>query len=486
VDVLSIISTKTLAAYFRAPKLIGKVIVAANYYLKIGGTELFEEKTLNDLSSDDPDAKKRAESILNDRLKETRIRIGTLLKTDNVSFLTGAGASMKGGGVGLASIPASLEKELHRRAAENGKEKSSDWLLLFYRSAASLSKKPLELKDRAEKLKGDLSKVETIPLNLEEYLTYLHLWIAGLRDVAEDIELKLDGKTALKASGKEIEKLVSEINRALTISTNLPVPGKETALLDYRRLVKKVLTRPVNLRRVSVFTLNYDTMIEKAADAEGAVLVDGFVGALRRIFRPESYDLDFYFPAQTTEGRVHRFDRALHLYKLHGSINWHRCEPDWDNPYGLYATFFNEQTPEEDVQIYPSPLKYGHALGLPYSELFRRFGSTVVQPQSVLFVIGYGFGDAHVNALILQALAIPSFTLVIVDPSPKSTFVDHLKTLNDERVWLISGQQLGTFEQFVARLLPDLREEEITAKVMRTYGTLASTLKSDDGSEGSK
>ena len=35
--------------------------------------------------------------------------------------------------------------------------------------------------------------------------------------------------------------------------------------------------------------------------------------------------------------------------KLHGSINWHRCEPDWENPFGLYATFYNEDCHAEDV-----------------------------------------------------------------------------------------------------------------------------------------
>ncbi|MGE3550636.1 MAG: SIR2 family protein [Geobacter sp.] len=233
------------------------------------------------------------------------------------------------------------------------------------------------------------------------------------------------------------------------------------------------MTRPLNLRRANLFTLNYDTLIEQGADAEGAVLVDGFVGNMKRVFRPESYDLDFYFPAQTTEGRVHRFDRALHLYKLHGSITWHRTDQGWENPYGLYATFFNQQCKDDDVLIYPSPLKYGQALGLPYSELFRRFGNAVVQPQSVLFTIGYGFGDEHVNAIIRQALAIPSFTLIVVDPNPSSDFVKELQKIGDERVWIVSGWDIGTFGNFVKQLLPDLREEEIDAKVMKTFKALA-------------
>ena len=295
-----------------------------------------------------------------------------------------------------------------------------------------------------------------------------------MHEFAISAEFNLPSSARTLAMAKSgIDRLIAEINGSLTSLVNLPVSGKEDSLKDHRRLIKKILTRPLNLRRANLFTLNYDTLIEKAADAEGAVLVDGFVGTLRRIFRPESYDMDFYFPAQTTEGRVHRFDRVLHLYKLHGSISWHRCVADWENPYGIYATFYQEIS-EDDVLIFPSPLKYGQALGLPYSELFRRFGSTIAQPQSVLFTIGYGFGDEHVNSLVRQALAIPSFTLVVIDPSPTSDLVSQLKRIGDERVWLVSGWQLGTFERFVERLLPDLREEEITVKVMKTYKALTS------------
>ena len=66
-----------------------------DYYLKIGATDVFSEDLLADLSSTDDEKKKKAVSHLSERLKETRVRIGTLLKMDNVSFLIGAGASME-------------------------------------------------------------------------------------------------------------------------------------------------------------------------------------------------------------------------------------------------------------------------------------------------------------------------------------------------------------------------------------------------------
>lgn len=443
-----------------------------DYYLKIGATDVFIEDLLANLSSTDDDKRRKAVSHLSERLKETRVRIGTLLKIDNVSFLIGAGASMDAGGVGLASIPIELEKSLHHIAEESGNGQDTDWLLLFYATCSVLSGRAFDAHERKATLAGDVTEVERIPLNLEDYLSTLHMWRASMSNLAMNITIALAAGGNLTMTRDGVDRLILEVKRILTSLADLPASGKEDALKDHRRLIQKILTRPLNLRRANLFTLNYDTLVEKAADAEGVLLVDGFVGILRRIFRPESYDVDFYFPAQTTEGQVHRLDRAFHLYKLHGSITWHRCEEDWENPYGLYSTFYNQRT-IDDVLIYPSPLKYGQALGLPYSELFRHFGSAIAQPQSVLFTIGYGYGDAHVNALIRQALAIPSFTLVVVDPAPSSDFVEHLRELGDERVWLVTGAKLGSFKHFVKKMLPDLRDEEITAKVIKTYKALS-------------
>jgi hypothetical protein len=135
--------------------------------------------------------------------------------------------------------------------------------------------------------------------------------------------------------------------------------------------------------------------------------------------------------------------------------------------------------------IYPTPAKYGETLGLPYSELFRRFAAAVVRPQSVLFVIGYGFGDEHVNAIIRQALAVPSFTLVIVDPAPKSNFVKTLRKQKDRRVWIAAGPSLGTLAGFVEHVLPDLRDEEIRKKVLATHRALAeNSLTQEDTPNG--
>lgn len=416
-------------------------------------------------------------------LDEVRIRIGTLLKTETVSFLLGAGASVDCGGPLLGAVPLSIEKALCEQGITGAARPCvSRWLQTFYRAArhAGGDTAPVNgeqiLERRAELQNGN---GEPISVSFEQLLAQLHRWRAALPERGR--RLQIDTDPAVDVTGDDLDKAIDHATRALADACRLPIDGKNEGRSTYSTFLRKILTRPLNLKRVNLFTLNYDTLVEQAADAEGVVLLDGFVGTQRRIFRPECYEQDLYFPAETTEGRVHRFDRVVHLYKLHGSITWVAEEPSIENPYGVRA---DAGADGQGVLIYPTPAKYGETLGMPYAELIRRFAAAVVRPQSVLFTIGYGFGDDHVNAIIRQALGVPSFTLVIVDPKPCSDFVRRLKEQKDQRVWIAEGD-LGRFSQFVDRLLPDLRDQDVRLKVLATQRALThSTQKDEGGADG--
>ncbi|CAG0951589.1 hypothetical protein BURK1_00224 [Burkholderiales bacterium] len=316
----------------------------------------------------------------------------------------------------------------------------------------------------------DRESPEPLRVNFELVLGTLHRWRSALLESGG--RLHLDGPASVDTTANDLDESLRRATRALAGVCDLPVAGSEGSLITHKNFLRKLLTRPLNLKRVNVFTLNYDTLVEQASDAEGVVLLDGFVGTQRRVLRPESYEQDLYFPAETTEGRVHRFDRVLHLYKLHGSVTWVAGSPTLDNPYGVQSTAFDPDG-AQPLLIYPTPAKYGETLGMPYSELFRRFSGALTRPQSVLFVIGYGFGDEHVNTIIRQALAVPSFTVVIVDPAPKSAFVRALREQKDRRIWIGEGPTLGTLAGFVEHVLPDLRDEDIRKKVLATHRALA-------------
>lgn len=410
-------------------------------------------------------------------LDDIRVRVGTLLKAETVSLLLGAGASVDSGGELIGAIPVTIERALQSEGITGtAKPRIRRWLQLFYlavRQCGEDSSSPITrdaILERRQVLGGEAPS--TFGVNFEHVLLLLHRWRSALPETGG--RLRIDGSPAIDARAADLDAALLHATRALARSCDLPTAGKEAGHATYRTLVRKMLTRPLNLKRVNVFTLNYDTLVEQAADAEGVVLLDGFVGTQRRVFRPESYEQDLYFPAETTEGRVHRFDRVLHLYKLHGSITWRASVPTIDDPYGVWSAPFDARA-TKPLLVYPTPTKYGETLGLPYSELFRRFASALARPQSVLFIVGYGFGDEHVNAIIRQALAVPSFTLVIVDPEPTSEFVQKLREQRDRRVWISEGASLGTLAGFVEHVLPDLRDEEIRKRVLATHRALANS-----------
>lgn len=452
---------------------------------EIGGEALLQptqavSQLSDNESNDDSDSRQWEKN-----LKDIRVRVGTLLKTETVSFLLGAGASVDCGGELIGSVPLSVERDLCSKGI-TGKDpfKVRLWLRVFYlgiRYACRDVTTPVtreEILTRRQLL--DTGHAPMLEVSFERVLETLYSWRTALPDAGR--RLRVDGVPRIDVKGRDLALCLDHATRSLAATCQLPTPEKRTGITTYTTLVRKLLTRPLNLKRVNIFTLNYDTLVEQASDSTGVVLLDGFVGTQRRVFRPESYEQDLYFPAQTTEGHVHRFDRVLHLYKLHGSITWSSHTPSIDDPYGIRSRAFDPNG-RHPVLIYPTPAKYGETLGVPYSELFRRFASAIVRPQSVLFVVGYGFGDEHVNSIIRQALAVPSFTMVIVDPRPKSEFVNALRQQQDRRIWIAKGPTLGKIAGFVDQVLPDLRDEEIRKRVLETHKAVEDVSISPHGNE---
>lgn len=252
----------------------------------------------------------------------------------------------------------------------------------------------------------------------------------------------------------------------------------------HEMFVKKILQRPLNLRRANIFTTNYDVALEYAFDKLSVQYIDGFSGFNRRTFNPEIFDHDIFFPGSTTQGKVHRIERVIKYYKLHGSLTWFSEKRSPSNIYGIreYPVDYVRKIIEEDIQsagklmIYPSQTEKSHTLDFPYSELLRQFANTISQPQSVLFTFGYSFHDKHINDIIKQALAIPSFTLIIIDyyGTKKSDEIKMLKELNDPRIIILQGEQLGDLPFFVQNILPDIiesnQEEKLSETLNKLYG----------------
>lgn len=264
----------------------------------------------------------------------------------------------------------------------------------------------------------------------------------------------------------------------------------------HEMLIKKLLQRPNHLRRVNLFTLNYDMALDYALDNLGVHYINGFMGVHNRCFRPEVYDYDVYYPGQSVSGKVHRAEKVIRYYKLHGSLSWRFVEPSIGNMYGIQEVSLGQSfDSKESLLVYPCVSKKKHALDLPYSEMFRQFSKVITQPQSVLICLGYSFNDEHVNDIIRQALSIPSFTLIIANyipeqknasseqsstsnkEQPEQTELEKLKALGDKRIIVLDehNASLSTFVSFVKNVMPDLYEEEERIMVKKTMSVLFSS-----------
>jgi len=215
------------------------------------------------------------------------------LKLNTVSFLFGTGSSKPLGADSIYEIPSSI-------CAKIQDEKLGDLCGGLIKS----------YKDKA------CDKKSGCKVNLEKFLGDL----LRLKATAETFKQIISSKKGFVA---QIDKLIQVIKNDLYNTCNVPDiskikedPYKSEPLKIHKEFIKKILARPINLKRINVFTTNYDLAFEKAMDDLGVIYIDGFIGNIKRIFKPEVYNYDYYFPASTTEGSVHRLDKVIHLYKL--------------------------------------------------------------------------------------------------------------------------------------------------------------------------
>jgi hypothetical protein len=176
-----------------------------------------------------------------------------------------------------------------------------------------------------------------------------------------------------------------------------------------------------------------------------------------------------------TSRRWAAVDGFVHFCKLHGSVNW--IEED----AGLYPVRESQASldPSKDrVMIYPTPSKQTASFGSPYSDMFREFQRQVVQDQSVLVMMGFSFGDEHVNNIIFQGLTLPGFKLVAFMDPDTNVITRELAALSDPRVWFIwgdgkeAGKKAHYLEGVVNHLLPNTADQKIEQTIEKALQAL--------------
>lgn len=274
-----------------------------------------------------------------------------------------------------------------------------------------------------------------------------------------------------------VESQIEHLQKFILKKCTAPFSARNGAVVElYKTFYRKLIFRDRNLPKPNIFTTNYDVFSEKAMDSLGVHYSNGFSGVIDRYFNPSVFDYAFSENLNVNDNKWQVIDHYIFLYKLHGSINW-VYEPTEGQLYGvkeIQDVSYQRLSSLKNIMIYPSPSKQSTSLSSPYTDMFREFKYKLSKQNNVLVVVGYSFNDEHVNNLIYQALAKPTFRLVVLgDPDNYANFID----LKDPRIWVIGGRdddgtEVHYFKSFVDRVMPDLSGREIEESIDRAIKKL--------------
>jgi len=205
--------------------------------------------------------------------------------------------------------------------------------------------------------------------------------------------------------------------------------GNFCAVRDFRRLILKQLKKWVSPDDISLadyyrglvqlqkglnfplrlFSLNYDLCIERLNSGEFRVEA-GFGGVGPKF----CWDWERFEDSDSGPPPP-----QVYLYKIHGSINWKR-----DEAKNLICLEQTEGISPEDMEvIFGRDFKLEAADPyLFYAYEFRKFSLLA----KLIVVIGYGFGDGHINKILSQALND--------DPNRSLLVVSNCKTADESNI----------------------------------------------------
>ncbi|QOY60893.1 SIR2 family protein [Thermophilibacter immobilis] len=172
-----------------------------------------------------------------------------------------------------------------------------------------------------------------------------------------------------------LDKFVEEFNSKQDYSLTHPsLVNLQNLLKATHKAVSLAENRHPESKRVNVFTLNYDRIIEELLDASGF-----FNYALKK--ETKSF-LPFDVVGYDTGKRA--FVPTFAVYKLHGSVNANRVL-------------------DADDIVFPGQDKLGSVISNFYETLFAMKGE-LLRKNAALFVIGYSWSDEHINDAIDSAI----------------------------------------------------------------------------------
>ena len=341
------------------------------------------------------------------RVELIKTKLREFFNLKNVNFLLGAGTSS-----GAIDTMSELYKNLKFSVEEEEEEK--------------------EFKSIVAKEGENLENILKVMYSARNYYN-------GIQE--EDAK----DEDVIKSFKELYDRLITKVENHIFNSINVDFATKECpkVLGYYTTFYQKLAMRNKDLSRIRVFTTNNDLFNETALDSQNIHYVNGFSGGLRKFFNPALFNYTWSKRMDTSIDKYEPIENLVYLYKIHGSINWRESTPLPGNYFEIEEFPLSALTSDKACLIYPTPTKQDKSLGAPYVDLFREFQNKLLEPHSVLFVIGYGFNDRHVNDIIYRALATNStINIVIFSSKPKNEDRDKkpIFFVDDNRIFTFSGK----------------------------------------------
>lgn len=327
---------------------------------------------------------RRGDRVLS--LDEFRNHVAQATNLEHIGALLGAGASVACGGMTMNALWSNFS-----------------------------TKNPAVVKDLIDQgFIGDPA-VAGLP-NIENVVDLLNIAIADQGRKGEDTSASVSMQNAVLRA--ILEAALLDAGWLLDPSTAI---GDARLDKHTRFLTRLVHTRQPGQPAPWVFTTNYDMAIELAAENASLDVRDGFRGFHRRSFTPSSFDLGLRNTEVSGEAQFGTYE--IYLAKLHGSLSWKTTVEGQAEAFQIptaykeIRAFLDGSKNELDsVLIFPSSAKFVDTVGFVYGELMRRLTHFLSRPNVCFFIGGYGFGDNHLNRIILSALNNPTLQLVIYLP----------------------------------------------------------------------
>ncbi|OZI66637.1 SIR2 family protein [Bordetella genomosp. 11] len=254
--------------------------------------------------------------------------------------------------------------------------------------------------------------------NVEDQLRVANELLRGLEIVQSSKAMTL--RDELDAGMKAFAESILKSEAGIATASDTQRDRAFTALVTF---LMSFASRTGTRDRLSIFTTNYDRLIEAGAELAGLHLLDRFLGTLMPIFRSSRLDLDMHYNPPGIRGEPRYLEGVARFVKLHGSVDWVQTGKDIRRiglPFGADSVEPYLQAPglsgatAHKLMIYPNSAKDRETADYPYVELFRDLAAAVCRPNSTLVTYGYSFGDEHINRVIRDMLTIPSTHLVVI------------------------------------------------------------------------